>query len=235
MKEETTTKKKFPAAMMIFLAVLLCVGVASAIFFANQDVDDLRETVAGFLKRARDSQWGFPITMGTYLVGALIVFPVTVLNLAASMVFGPIWGFIYGVSGALLSASMMFGIGHLARKTGLKDFFQRGKMKKLDDGLKKGGVIGITMLGFMPIAPFTFFCLAGGVSSVRYFTFISGVALALLPGGIARSILGDSLMRIFLHPKPETFIYLGAGLILWFSTLAGVHFGLKKYTARHGQ
>lgn len=234
MEQVKSDKKKFPAAMMVFFAVLLCIGVASAIYFANQDVDDLRETVAAFLKRARDSQWGFLFTMGIYLLGGLIVFPVTVLNLAVSMVFGPIWGFIYGVTGALMSASLMFSIGHIGRSMGLKTFFQRGKMKKLDEGLKKGGVIGITMLGFMPLAPFTFFCLAGGVSSVRYLTFISGVALALLPGGIARSILGDSLMRIFLHPKPETFIYLGAGLILWFTTLAGVHFGLKKYAARQG-
>lgn len=217
---------------MIFLAVLFIAGVGAAVFFANQDVDELRETVAAFLKRARDSQWGFPITMGIYLLGGLTVFPVTVLNLAASMVFGPIWGFIYGVTGSLMSASLLFGAGVVARKSGMKTVLKSGKMKTLDEGLKKGGVLGVTMLGFMPIAPFTFFCLAGGVSSVRYLTFISGVALALLPGGIARSVLGDSLMRIFLHPKPETFLYLGLGLVLWFTALAGVHFGLKKYATR---
>lgn len=222
-------------ALIAGLAAILCLGFGAAFFFASQDLDALREKVVAFLKHARGTPWGLPLVVLTYITGGLVVFPVTVLNLATSMVFGPLWGFVYGLAGALSSAATVFTIGSIGRRFGLKALFSGKRAKKVDKKLEKSGVMGIAMLGFVPIAPFSLINLCAGLSSVHFLQFIAGVALALLPGGITRSVLGDSLMKIFLNPSPQTLAYVLAGLVLWALMLVAIHFGLKKFGPSHAE
>src|SRR5262245_58479578 len=53
----------------------------------------------------------FFLVVGAYLLGSLFFFPVTILNVATVLTFGPIQGNLYGLAGWLASAAMGYGVG----------------------------------------------------------------------------------------------------------------------------
>lgn len=210
-------------------AVLACVFIGLALFFVTQDVDTLRDQTREILEAARSTGWSYPIVCGLYLLASLVMFPIIALNLATAIVFGPIYGTIYSLTGTLLSGTVFFYIGRFGRNRGLKKLLEGKKLSKLDSKLKDSGVIGVAMLRLVPIAPFGIFNMAAGITSLRFIDYIAGTFIAFWPGGIARAIVGDSLVKLFLEPTPQSFAYLIVGVLIWGSIVLGLHFGLKKY------
>lgn len=214
-----------------FVAALLICGFlfAAYSFFALQDIDELRATANEFLTSVRGTRWAFPVIIGLYLLSGFVMFPVMVLNLATAFVFGPVQGFLYSLSGILLNAVLFFHIGRFGRNRGLKKYLEGPRLGKIDEKLHNAGVAGVTLLRLVPLAPFSIFNMAAGVTSLRFFDFIAGTFLAFWPGGISRAVLGDSLMQLFFDPSVRTALYVAIGFLLWAVIVLGVHFGIKKY------
>ncbi len=185
--------------------------------------------VRDLLETARSTGWSYPIVLGLYLLSSVVMFPIIVMNLATAMVFGPIWGFVYAMSGSLLSATVFFYIGRFGRDKGLKKLLSGPRLSKIDAKLKDSGVIGIAILRLVPMAPFGIFNMAAGITSVNFVDYIAGTFIGFLPGGVARAVVGDSLVKLFLEPSQKTAIYLGCGIVLWVTIILALHFGLKKY------
>jgi len=59
--------------------------------------------------------------------------------------------------------------------------------------------------------------------------FFVGTFLSLIPGALARGIVGDSLTKIILEPTPQTWAYLAFGLVLWVALITGMQKLLKRY------
>lgn len=212
-------------------ALLACFLLAAAIFFSQADQDVLRQQVHNFLSIARGSPWALLLVCAFYIVGGAVLFPVMVTNFACAVVFG-LWGIVYGLIGAMLSAAFFFALGRLARRRGLDTVLERQpRIKAIDQKLADSGVIGITLLRFVPLAPYSMFNIAAGISSVLFATYMAGTFLSLAPGAVARGLLGDSLTRLFLDPTPENYAYVTLGLVFWAAVVAGVHFILKKSRA----
>lgn len=222
-------KKKSNRKIIIAIACAVLVIAAAYGVYALADQDALRDWLSGFLEQARGTPFALPFICLVYLVSGAVLFPVMVLNLAVAMTFGALWGTIYSLTGALLSAVVYFALGRLARKRGLEKILHNPRIKKIDDALRNSGVIGIALLRLMPIAPYSVFNFAAGISSVRFADYIAGTFLALLPGSIARGIVGESLTDIILDPSRENLIWLGGGLLLWVGIMAGSHLLIKKY------
>lgn len=214
---------------LIGAALVVCAIIACTAFFLTQDIETLRDMVRDILETARGTPWSFPLVLGLYVISSAIMFPIIVLNLATAMVFGPLYGFIYAMCGSLLSCSIFFYIGRFGRHKGLKQLLDGPKMSKIDAKLRDAGVIGIAALRLIPMAPFGVFNMAAGITSVSYLDYIAGTALAFLPGGVARAIVGDSLVDLFLNPSPKSMVYLGVGIVLWIAVIVGLQLLLKKY------
>ncbi len=226
MSQSANHSKLLYAAAAVFV-----VSVIATLFFVFQDVEELRDMVRELLETARSTGWSYPIVLGLYLLSSVVMFPIIVMNLATAMVFGPIWGFVYAMSGSLLSATVFFYIGRFGRDKGLKKLLSGPRLSKIDTKLKDSGVIGIAILRLVPMAPFGIFNMAAGITSLSFIDYIVGTFLAFWPGGIARAVVGDSLIQLFLEPSQKTAIYLGCGIVLWICIILALHFGLKKYRA----
>src|SRR5262245_48256650 len=68
-------------------------------------------TIIEWQQSIKDNPAAFYFVVGTYLLGSLFLFPVTVINVATVLTFGPIQGNLYGLFGWLVSAAMGYGIG----------------------------------------------------------------------------------------------------------------------------
>lgn len=189
------------------------------------------ESVQGFLLQARRSPWSFFIVLFLYVAGGFVLFPVTLMSLLTAAVFGSLWGPIYGMTGALASAALMYALGHWAGIKGTRRFLG-DRVRSIDAKFKKAGVFGVTIIRLIPIAPYSLVNIAAGISSVRFFDFMAGTFLGFLPAFLVKGLVGDSLTQVFLNPKKETLVYLTLGLTLWMALTVGTYFLTKKWRHR---
>lgn len=195
--------------------ILAAVCIAGALYYAIHVTGWLNEeAVTGFLEQYRNSPWGPLFVIGAYVLAGLTFFPVTIISLAVAAVFGPLWGIVYGMTGILISGAIVFTIGEKMRGREARQFIRR-YADKYDKQLKESGVAGVAMLRMVVFAPFTIFNLICGLSSVRLTDFVVGSFIGLLPGFIARAIVGDSIIPLVFNPNVTTVSYLAIGLTLW--------------------
>jgi len=191
---------------------LVALAIAGTLYYAIEVagwVDE--EAVTAFLEKYRNSPLAPFYVIGAYVVAGLTFFPVTIISLAVAAVFGAVWGILYGMSGILISGAIIFIIGEKMRGRETRKFIKR-YADKYDKQLKQSGVAGITTLRLVVFAPFSIFNLVCGLSSVRFSDFMVGTFLGLLPGFIARAIVGDSIIPLIFNPSRESLSYLGIGL-----------------------
>lgn len=208
-----------PRKDVILGAILGLALLIFGIIFIREHLDWLNpDKVKGFLEFSRGTIWALPLVCLVYMVGGLIFFPVTVLSLATAAVFGPIWGPIYGICGTLLSGALLFWIGHFAGEQGLRKL-AGNKINKIDKKLQQGGIVGMAAIRLLPIAPYSLVNLVAGISSIRFFDFMAGTFLGMMPGLLAKGLVGDSLSKVFIEPSTESVIYLITGIFVWLAMI----------------
>lgn len=212
------------------LAVFVVIAVLTAYsFFTVLGIEELRNIVADFLLLARDTHWAYPLICIIYILSGAVLFPIMALNLATALVFGPIYGSFYALSGIILNTCVYFHVGRLGRSHISRDRFNGRKFKFINDTLQKAGVSGIAIMRLIPLAPFSVVNIAAGLTLVSFPVFLTATCLATLPGLITRAVLGDSLMQMFMKPSLENFLYLGCGLLLWIGMILSAHILFKKH------
>lgn len=207
------SRKVITAALLLLACIIVGGGVYLIVQFAPSiDTAQLRQ----FLEASRDTWWALPAVCGVYIIGGITFFPVTVLSVIVAAIFGPLLGPIYGICGALLSAALLFGIGHMLGQRGLGGL-GGPKVRLLDEKFRRGGIIGVAALRMLPIAPYSLVNLVAGISSVGLFQFMVGTFLGMFPTMVAKGLVGDSLVQIFINPTPLTVSYLLLGIAAWIS------------------
>lgn len=224
---------KNPTKLVVIAGIIFVALLAGLAYFIREHVSWFTpESIEAFLLQARSSIWAFPIVLGIYILGGFILFPVTVLSLITAAVFGNLWGPIYGMTGALTSAAIMFWLGHWAGLKGTRQLVGE-RIRRIDHQFRKAGILGVTVLRVIPIAPFSIVNIAAGFSSVKFWDFIIGSFLGFLPAFIVKGIVGDSLVQVLLNPTTKTFYYLGGGMALWMVLVLGSYFVTKAYREKH--
>jgi phospholipase D1/2 len=146
---------------------------------------------------------------GAYLIASLVMFPVTVLNLVIIVVFGPLVGPVYAISGATLAAAATYGIGRrLGRKTVRR--VAGARLNRLSERLAQRGVLAMSVLRFVPVAPFTVVNLVAGASHIGFRDFILGSVIGMAPGITATTLFVNRAAAVFRDPGIDTVALLVA-------------------------
>jgi phosphatidylserine/phosphatidylglycerophosphate/cardiolipin synthase-like enzyme/uncharacterized membrane protein YdjX (TVP38/TMEM64 family) len=165
--------------------------------------------------------WLPAVVIAAYLLGGLVVFPVTVLIAVTGMVFAPLPAFGYALVGSLLSASLTYFIGRQAGTQPLRNLLGT-RVNRVSRALARRGVLSVAALRMLPIAPFTFVNLAAGAIQVKFFDYIAGTALGLTPGILVITLLGNQLGRVLSDPKPMELLLFGLFIVAWLATSLGL-------------
>src|SRR3989304_2079636 len=87
----------------IVVFVFLIAGIATAVTYRKQfDVDVLGDWLAGAGVIAP------LLVLCIYAISAVLLLPGSVLTIAGGVLFGPIWGTFYNLTGATIGATMAF-------------------------------------------------------------------------------------------------------------------------------
>jgi phosphatidylserine/phosphatidylglycerophosphate/cardiolipin synthase-like enzyme/uncharacterized membrane protein YdjX (TVP38/TMEM64 family) len=154
--------------------------------------------------------WVEPIAaMSAFVVGGLVMVPLTLLILDSSIVFGPVAGFCYSLCGAVLSAAVAFWIGRrIGRRTVRR--LAGTRVNRVSRGLARGGILGVVAIRLLPVAPYTVVNLVAGASHLRLWEFLVGTVIGLLPGLLALTALGDRIEAALRAPSVGSVILLVA-------------------------
>ena len=171
------------------------------------------ETMTDYIAAFRGGPAAPFLAIGAFLVGGLLVVPVTLLVVVAALAFGPVQGFMYGLVGSVLSAVLLYAVGHaLGRNTVRR--LAGSRLNRLSKRLGERGIIAITVLRMLPVAPFSVVNLVAGASHIKFRDFVIGTVLGLLPGIIAINFFVDRVGATFQNPGIGSALALVAVVLL---------------------
>ena len=168
----------------IIVFVFLIAGIATAITYRKHfNVTALESWLA-------DAGIMAPLLfMGIYAISTVLLMPGSVLTIAGGVLFGPIWGTFYNLTGATIGATMAFLIARylasdlVSRKTG-------GWLSQLVEGVEAEGWRFVAFVRLVPLFPFSLLNYALGLTRIRLFHYVVTSFVCMLPGAIAYTYLG---------------------------------------------
>lgn len=177
------------------------------------------------LDRLRDNPLAPLWLLFVYLVRPLLLLPITLLTVAAGMLFGAVWGGAYAAAGALLSSSVAyvfgrwFGVGAGLKGTG-------GPLHRLT----KRPFETVLLCRFLGV-PGDLVNYAAGYLKVRFWAFVGATLIGGAPGVLAGTLAGASLTSVSEARFSLRWEFLLASGALLLVSLA-VSWGVRRFSSR---
>jgi phospholipase D1/2 len=187
--------------------------------------------VVQWLESIRNHPAAFYYVVGAYLLGGLVLFPVTLLNVATIFTFGPIRGNAYALAGWLASAAMGYGIGRaLGRETVRRIIGAR--INALLDKAAGHGFLTVLAIRILPVAPFTLANLFVGASAISLRDFLLASVVGRIPGMVLQTFAGFQVERVLRRPGVGSVMGLLVILVLLSLVAAWLSKHFKKTLSR---
>ncbi|HVL37057.1 MAG TPA: VTT domain-containing protein [Burkholderiales bacterium] len=145
------------------------------------------------LARQFGAQWWAPIVvMLAYTPACFIMFPRPLITLSAVVAFGPWSGFAYALTGIVFSAVVTYYVGKRMRRDTVRRL-AGAQLDRMVEVLKKHGLLALTLLRLVPIAPFAVEGIVAGAVRLKLWHLAVGTAIGMLPGTLVTTVFGDQL------------------------------------------
>ena len=170
-------------------------------------------TIIGWQESVKNYPAAFYLVVASYLLGSLVLFPITILNVATVLTFGPVLGNVYALAGWLASAAMGFGIGRGIGST-IVHKLARAWLDRLTRPAGKHGFLTVLTLRVFPVAPFTLVNVFVGAWGIRFRDFFAASIVGRIPGMIVLTLAGVQIESFLRQPHVIGVVLLGLTLIL---------------------
>jgi uncharacterized membrane protein YdjX (TVP38/TMEM64 family) len=148
-----------------------------------------------------------------YIIGSLLLVPITLLILVTGIVFGPVLGSLYALIGSMAGALVTYAVGYLLGK----DFVQKiagPKWSSLEEKIEQTGIIAVATLRLLPVAPFTVVNIVSGAFKVPWRDYTIGSILGLVPGILVTTLFAHQFESAIRDPGIGTFLLLLALIVV---------------------
>jgi phospholipase D1/2 len=203
--------KKFLTRLFVFFLLLLALSMAWRWAPLKEAID--LETVVQWQQSLKDYPAAFFWVAGAYLIGGLVLFPVTILNVATVITFGPVTGNAYALAGWLFSAAISFGIGRTTGSTTIQKI-PRLRRNPVFHEAGRHGFLTVLSMRIVPIAPFTVVNLIIGASGIGFRDFILGSLVGRIPGIVTLTLFGVQLEYFLRRPGVQSLALLALAALL---------------------
>jgi phosphatidylserine/phosphatidylglycerophosphate/cardiolipin synthase-like enzyme/uncharacterized membrane protein YdjX (TVP38/TMEM64 family) len=183
-------------------ALMLLVLVALAVATRSEFVGETGALGAAltFAEQNRLSWLGFSAVLSAFCISTFLFVPVNIVIAATGALFGPLLGLFYALAGALLAAGLTFGVGRAVGRDWVRRLASR-RINALNKRLGQHGLLAMTVLRLLPIAPFTVVNLAAGASDIRARDYLLGSLFGMAPGVLLMTVFGDRLGAWLRNPN----------------------------------
>jgi len=170
------------------------------------------DRITGWARRFADEPWAPFAVMAAYTPAAIVMFPRALITLFAVVAFGPWVGFTLAMTGVLIAALLTYVAGtQLDRSTVRR--LSGARLERIIRVLRERGLVAITALRLVPLAPFAAEGAIAGAIRINRFDFMLGTALGMLPGTLAATVFGDQLEAALRNPADVNAWLLGGVVI----------------------
>ena len=203
------SEKRSIAVRSVGIVVAIIVLVALALAWRYTPLRELinAEALADMAEAFAESPFAPLIVVTAYVIGGLVVLPVTVMIAVTGIVFGPVLGFVYALIGVTLSAIFIYYLGRKLGRATVRRIAGK-RINELSRRIAKRGLIAVVVVRMLPIAPFTIINLIAGASHIRFRHFVLGTILGMAPGTLILVLFVDRIVAAVRTPGPLTFALL---------------------------
>ena len=177
-----------------------------------------RENAAALAQWFAAFWWAPLLVVLAYTPASFIMFPRWIITMTAVIAFGPWKGFVYAMSGVILAGIVTFLPGRLVSRDTLRRL-AGPRIKPVAKFMERKGLIAVTLVRLVPVAPFPVVNLVMGALRVKLWHFALGTFLGMLPGMIAATVLSDQLAAALEDPTHVNF-WMIAAAVIGFVTIA---------------
>jgi len=185
------------------------------------------EAAIAWAKAFGEQPWAPVALMAAYTPACLVLFPRPLITLAAVIAFGPWLGFAYSLTGICVSSGVTWTMGrHMRRDTVRR--LAGPKLDRMIEVLKKRGLLAMTLLRLVPLAPFAVESIVAGAIRMKLWHVVAGTAIGLLPGTLTTTVFGDAIETAVTGTGEVNWWIVGGALAL----LAGGAWAVKRWFTR---
>ena len=216
--------------LLYILGGLVAAAIVLALVWTHTPLKDVvtRDNAARLADWFAGFWWAPLLVVLAYTPASFIMFPRWLITMTAVLAFGPWKGFVYAMSGVILAGIATFLPGRLVERDTVKRL-AGPRLKPVAKFMERKGLIAVTLVRLVPIAPFPVVNLVMGAMRVKLWHFVLGTFLGMLPGMIAATVLSDQLAAAIEDPTHVNF-WMIAGAV---AMLAGLAFFGQRYMRRH--
>jgi len=114
--------------------------------------------------------------------------------------FGPWAAFAYAQTGVLVASIAGYVAGELVDRDTVRRL-AGPHVNQLGAVLQRRGLLAVTIVRLVPIAPFMVVNAVMGAMRIRLHHFLIGTALGMMPGMLATTVLGDQMTAALADPS----------------------------------
>ena len=204
----------------LVLAALVLAGLALAWRFTPLAEIATAGNVTEWAREFAGRWWAPLIVIAAHTLACIVMFPRPLITLAAVLVFGVWLGFVYAMSGILVAALATYLAGRLVKRDTVRRLAGR-KLNRLSAALRQRGLLAMTAVRLVPLAPFAVVGLVAGAIRIKVWHYTLGTFLGNLPGVLAATVFADQIAAALEdHSKINWWVVGGVIAALLFGTIA---------------
>jgi phospholipase D1/2 len=156
--------------------------------------------------------WAPLIVILAYTPACIVLFPRAFITLLAVAAFGAWHGLAYAMCGILLACALTYHVGTRMNRDTVRRL-ARGKLTRMSQIMRHRGILAMTAVRLVPLAPFAVVNAVAGAIHLRFRDFMIGSALGILPGTLVATVFGDQLVSGLKDPTSINLWLVGALVI----------------------
>ncbi|MFO7857777.1 MAG: TVP38/TMEM64 family protein, partial [Ectothiorhodospiraceae bacterium] len=153
------------------------------------------------------------VFMGTYAVATVAFLPGLVFTIAGGVLFGPVLGTVYSLTGATMGAILAFLVARYVASD-LVAQYTGGRLRKLVVGVEREGWRFVAFTRLVPVFPFNVLNYALGLTKIGLLPYALATFVCMAPGAFAYVWVGHAGAETIAGGKDSIgYILIGLGLV----------------------
>jgi uncharacterized membrane protein YdjX (TVP38/TMEM64 family) len=222
-------ENRFATSRVLKIAAVAAALLALLLLWSYTPLAELAdaEAIVDALYGVRGEWWICPAILAAFVLGGMLLFPVTVLIAVTGLLLGPWTGWFCAILGSMASAWVGHATGWWLGGRSVQNISGRA-FRAVSQALKKQGIIAVAALRMVPVAPYTVVNMAMGAAGVSARIFLAGTFIGMLPGTFVLTMLGDRLREAWREPHAANLVLFVLVMVLWL----GLAFVLQQLVTR---
>jgi uncharacterized membrane protein YdjX (TVP38/TMEM64 family) len=174
--------------LSLVIGVILAIRLTGVSRFLEQET--LRQWIMGYGALAP------VIYMLIYSLAPAFFLPGLPITIVGGVLFGPLWGVVYTITGATMGACVAFLVSRYVAGQWIQEKLTSPRWRRLDAGVERHGWKVVAFTRLIPLFPFNLLNYALGLTRIPFLHYAITTFICMLPACIAFIVFSSSLLDI---------------------------------------